>query len=152
MVEYRVLAVDRDVVNADIALCAGPHGRNAAVLVLLAGQRDDRVGLERLDEFGQRPSRLVDQGARLEQHQVHDVGSVCGQLQRIAAAQKRAAGQRFEFGQVIGSEFTAAEIQDGVTRHLETRNRQGHLGRGIVRLITGRTSVKTCHKLLSLLG
>ena len=53
MVKHGVLAVDRDIVDADIALGAGPHGSDAAMLVFLARQRDHRVGLERLDQLGQ---------------------------------------------------------------------------------------------------
>ena len=46
VVENRVLAFDRNVVDADIALCAGAQGGDAAMLMFLPGQRYDRIRAE----------------------------------------------------------------------------------------------------------
>ena len=47
------LRLDRDVVDADIALSTCPHGRDSAMLALPRGQCHNRVGLQHADQFGQ---------------------------------------------------------------------------------------------------
>jgi hypothetical protein len=48
----------------------------------------------------------------------------------MVPGQQRAAGQRLEFGEILGGKFTATEIKNGVAWHLETHNRQGAFVRG----------------------
>ncbi len=116
MVKDGVLAFHRDVVDTDVALRACPYSRDAAVFMLLARQRDDRVGLERVNQFRQRVSRLRDQRPGLEQYEI-GVGEVLGQLERVAPGKHRAAGQGFQFSKIVGGEFTATQIENGVPRH-----------------------------------
>ncbi len=52
----RLLTFDRNVIDANVGLCAGAYGCDAAVFAVFGCKCDDGMHLQRADNFGQRPA------------------------------------------------------------------------------------------------
>jgi len=72
MRERCFLAVDANVIDTYIGLCASTYRRNAAMFAIPGRQSDDGVFVELANQFGDGLAGLRDRGACLEQYEVND--------------------------------------------------------------------------------
>jgi len=81
MLEDAFLALDRNVIDTNIGLSASTHGSNAAVFAVLGCQSNNRLVLQRTNQFGQRLTGLRNRWAGLEKNQVKNRRGVCRDFQ-----------------------------------------------------------------------
>ncbi len=117
VVKNGVLAFNADIVDANIGCGTRCYGGNATMLVFFASQRNDRVRLKRVNNAGERLPRLRDSRPDLEQNQVNHRGGIYRQAQAGAARQHGAARKGFQFAEIVGGKFAAAQVKNRVSRH-----------------------------------
>ena len=107
-----VLCFNRDVINADIALCASADSGNAPVFMFFLRQRNDRVGSKLCNELCKRMPRLRDHRSRFQQDQINNIGGIFRKFERGGSSQVSTAGKGFKLTEILCGKFPTSEIKN----------------------------------------